>query len=120
MYLRTVVLPFGIVTGEGQKERIVDKLDPKPRVVERRMPFAAQRTDFMVFVIVEEAARSECCCQCQQDAGAYPKYRFHMKKVQDSVFVSRSRASCRMAASMSPPNFSDKAMTCIFSVSSVV
>ena len=62
---------------DGDPEFITARLDHQPRIVERRMPFAAQGTDFAVFVIVEEAESSEHGGQCQQDTGAYPKQLFH-------------------------------------------
>ena len=62
---------------EGDSEFIAARLDHQPRVVERRMPFAAQGTDFMVFVIVKKVKRSEHGRKRQQEAGAYPKQLFH-------------------------------------------
>ena len=62
---------------DGDPEFITARLDHQPRIVERRMPFAAQGTDFAVFVIVKEVKRSEHGGQRQQEAGAYPKQLFH-------------------------------------------
>lgn len=62
---------------EGDSEFVTARLDHQPRIVERRMPLAAQGTDFLVFVIVEEVKRSEHGRKRQQNAGAYPKHLFH-------------------------------------------
>ena len=62
---------------EGDSEFIPARLDHQPRVVERRMPFAAQGTDFIGFVIVEEEENSEHSGQRQQETCAYPKQLFH-------------------------------------------
>ena len=62
---------------EGDSEFVAARLDHQPRIVERRMPCSAQRTDFVVFVIAEEVKRSEHGGKRQQDAGAYPKQLFH-------------------------------------------
>ena len=62
---------------DGDPEFITARLDHQPRIVERRMPCSAQRTDFVVFIIVEKVKRTEHGGQRQQEAGAYPKQLFH-------------------------------------------
>ena len=62
---------------DGDSEFLAARLDYQPRIVERRMLCSAQRTDFVVFIIVEEVKRSEHGRKRQQEAGAYPKQLFH-------------------------------------------
>ena len=67
----------GAAVRKNDSKFIAAQLDYQPRIVECRMPCSAQRTDFVVFVIVEEVKRSEHGGNRQQDAGAYPKQLFH-------------------------------------------